>query len=232
MTNSTNKVLGIKASLNGNELGLIDKVFNNVELDEFVIGPVKPNELTIKLENVVFSNCFIASRRFVVREGVILKNVTFDNVESEDALTISTNSLLDGVVVKGNPSHGALWVRPDEVLDEKRDRELRAWILSKIENIDFMLDISDFEGEVEILGLPPEKVKYNADRHHLITKDWNERCDWKQLDIPPTSFWRLSLRRLKTFDVESGIFSLPEKNDKRFELALEDMEKLKQVGLI
>ncbi len=232
MTNSTNKILGIEVNQDGNSIVLCDKEFNNLEFNEIIIGPVKKDELSIKLENVVFRNCDITSRRFVVREGVILKNVVFDNVESEDALTISTNAVLENVVVKGNSKNSALWIRPDEVFDEKRDSELKNWVSSETDDIDLMLDISNYEGEVEVLGLPAEKIKFNSSCHFLITNDWKDKCDWNELDISPTSFWRLSLRRLKIFDVESGIFSLPQKNDKRIDSALVELEKLKAIGVI
>jgi hypothetical protein len=96
-----------------------------------------------------------------------------------------------------------------------------------------MLDIVDYKGpDVEVLGLPVEKVHYDHRRHVVVHRDWDTSVDWSALQIPSTSFWRICLLRLQDFDVQYGIFDLPGKEHRRYERTMNEWQQLKDIGVL
>lgn len=231
MSQYTEDKLGCKVSQNGMKKLLKNQAFSNVSFDEFILGPVLDSAQELQLADVSFENCKVGPGLFAIRAGVVLDRVIFSNMNSVDSMIVSTNALLNNVTLKGHPKKGGLWVRPDEVFNEARDAQLKNWIGSQSASIDWMLDITEYVADhVEILGLPVEKIKYNPERHVGICQDLNESVNWSELGIAPTSFWRLALRRLRSFHVDAGVFGLPLESDKYYEKTMLEMDRIIETG--
>lgn len=227
----TEEVLGVLTDDQGNKYlhgqRFVDKTFA-----ELVFGPVKTPGLDYVVEECKFINCQVRPGTYEVNDGVLLKNVLFDNVICGDMFTISSNAVLDRVIIRGGAKSRGLWIKPLEVLDPALDRAFRAWAAEETKHVSMMLDISEYRGwEVEILGLPIEKVVIDPNQHFVVTRKWHE-VDWDRLGISRTSFWRITLMRLDDFEVETGIYTLPRKGERKFEQRMQELEKLKDIGLL
>lgn len=229
MSDITDKLLGVTADERRNRL-LEHRVFEKQSLPELVLGPKKSIDEEYIVKDCRFSDCAITHGAFLIFQGVILENVTFENVSSPDLATISTEAVLNNVIFKGQPKTGGVWVKPLDILDPNLDTAYWQWATSKAQNIDLMLDISDFWGYVEIIGLPLAKVKVNPKRHYVVTKEWYE-VDWDRLAIPRTSFWRISMMRLADFEADTCVFSMPDRRKRNYDQICRELELLRASGL-
>lgn len=229
MSDITDKLLGVTTDERRNRL-LEHQVFKKQSLLELVFGPTRSIDEEFLVKNCVFSDCSITQGLFLIFQGVTLEHVTFENVSSPDFATISTEAVLNNVIFKGEPKPGGVWIKPLEILDPKLDAAYREWAASKAQNIDLMLDVSDFWGYVEIIGLPLAKVKINPKRHYVVTKEWHE-VDWDHLGIPRTSFWRIVLMRIDDFDVDACVFSLPGRRERNYDQICRELKLLRASGL-
>lgn len=232
MISYTEKTLGFIIGKQGKKQ-LVGKVFSNQQFKEIALGPVKKAEQTYEVVNCKFINCKISPGLFVVRNGILLKNVLFQNVSSGDCLTISSNTFLDNVVLRGKHKKGGLWVKPSEVFDEKLETELKNRRITFTNNIKVMLDIVDYEApEIAILGIPSSKVAINPDKHVVIKRSWKNEINWGELGIGPTSFWRIRLKYLRGFSVEEGVYGLPLKNNKKYKQVMDEHSHLRSLGFV
>ena len=232
MSRHTELALGVVVDSDGNKL-LTGSRFEGAEFDEFSIGPVENPGLSYRIENTEFLRCNINPGEFAIRAGVRLQNVLFDSVSSRDSMLVSSSAVFDRVKIKGRMSTGGLWVKPDEVFDEARDGKLRKWAENAISEIDWMIDISDYWGpEVTVLGWPADKIIVDSSRHVLVRSDWNRAVDWDNLGIGPTGFFRVSVRYLRGFGVETGVFSLPDEGNSEYDKTFAEMALLREAGFI
>jgi hypothetical protein len=93
------------------------------------------------------------------------------------------------------------------------------------------LDITEFLGQVSIVGFGRESVRFNEQLHVAVDASWRDKVDWAALGIGPFSYWRLYLKKLKAFEAASGVFSLPAIDDKHFQTTIDEMRKLRSLGL-
>lgn len=216
----------------GGPRGIENANFENVEFERLVIGPGKPPTSIVRVMNCSFSDCSVAGP-FMVAAGAELENVVFDNVSSPDLMTIDTQTVLKNVVVKGSSKLRGLWVKPSAFADAELKRLCVEWSSTASESISCMLDFSEFCGkETEVVGLPLSKLRWNRERHVPVLLEWKASAEWKRLDLPLTSYWSMSMKRLQMFGATEGIFSLPSPKDKNYVRTTEEMNRLIQVGLL
>jgi hypothetical protein len=94
-----------------------------------------------------------------------------------------------------------------------------------------MLDFTDYEGdEVEVVGLPLNKVRWNKDRHVVIRSEWMSTDAWVKLALPIAGFFRMRMRRLQTFCADEGIYSLPPVGSKLRAVAEDELKRMIEIG--
>lgn len=190
-----------------------DLVFNEKHFDELEFSSRRISSA----KNVRFIRCIVSPGTCIVDQGASLENVAFDDLECGDALRISADAFLKEVTVRG-ASPKALIVQPDAMADNEVQEGIA-------------LDISDFAGSVSIVGLGKKSVRFNEQLHVAVEASWRDGVDWSALGIGPFSYWRLYLKKLKAFEAENGVFSLPARNDKHYQSTIEEMGKLRSLGL-
>ncbi|POH85870.1 hypothetical protein CJ026_002440 [Ralstonia pickettii] len=157
----------------------------------------------------------------------------FDDVRSADMLTVSTQAVLDRVVVRGGRGAVGLWVKPSEFATSSDRQDCEAWAATRQSASSWMLDFSELESkEVEVVGLPLDKLRWNTERHVALKLERFQGGAWKALNLPPTNFWRARLRRLELFGVAEGVYSLPLEADKRYAQTKEEMLYLVREGIL
>lgn len=201
----------------GNEV-LSGRTFENSSFSAIEILP-KIGQQT-RVENCKFVNCSTSPGTCVIGSGVTLKRVEIQNLDCGDAIRIDSNATLWEVVIKGSKPN-ALIVQPESEL------RLASMLHSHCE---FQLDISEFYGEVTIVGLGRDMVKKDPNRHVTVECKWKDEIDWKGLGIGPFSYWRIFLKKLAVFGAEIGVFSLPHHNDKHWTESLRERTLIEKAG--
>ena len=223
MTTYTEQTLGVQ--IHGSDKSVRNLRMEDVVLDEFVLGPVDDVLHDYSLENSQFKRLRIA-RAFLVYEGVQLEDIVFEDIACSDALTISNLAILSRVRFVGNKGGKGLWIKPlDDVVSEAAFVR-KAESCTKMRPPEYMVDITEFYGDdVEILGLPINKVRFDSSRHFAIDSRWQEIA-WRECGIQKSSFWRMRFERLALYGVETGIFELPTSRYKNYDGAVKDLRAL------
>lgn len=201
-------------------------------LERLLIGPGRPPASTVLLKDSAFTRCAIRGE-LRIAPGVALENVLFDDVRAPDMMTVSAQAALDRVIVKGGRASVGLWVKPSDFATPSDRQECEAWAASRQNAASWMLDFSQLESkEVEVVGLPLDKLRWNSERHVALKLERFQGSAWKELNLAPTSFWRLRLKRLELFGAAEGVFSLPLEGDKKYVQTKEEMLCLIREGIL
>lgn len=211
---------------------LMNSKFDSEKLDCLVIGPgIVPDGMVV-LENCSFERCVICGDFRIARYSVV-SNVLFNDVRSPDSLTISNEAVLDNVVVKGGRKCAGLWVKPSGTLNTLEREIAKTWASVLAKDISTMLDFSGLEeNEVEVVGLPLSKLRWNPEQHIALRREKFKGIDWDAMGISKNSYWRIWAKRLALFDASEGVFSLPLKSDKKYDQTLAEMLILSESGLL
>jgi hypothetical protein len=216
----------------GGGRGIENENFVKVKLERLLIGPGTPPQSTVRVANCSFSDCSVVGE-FRIAPGVELESVVFDNVTSPDLMTINTQTALRNVIVRGSSKLRGLWVKPADFADVERKRLCQDWSAAASDGVERMLDFSEFYGEeVEVVGLPLSKLRWNHEHHVPIFLDWIASEKWKQIGLPLTSYWSMRMKRLQAFNATAGVYSLPSPKNKKYAQTKEEMARLIDAGLL
>lgn len=200
-------------------LQITDRLFEDCQFADLTIAPVVGR--TTLIRNVGFIDCAVAPGTCWVFGGVTLDGVVFSNLDCGDALRINSEVTLKSVVVKGRKPK-ALIVRPE---GDQRGAPPSST------NGDYQLDVSDFAGDVEIIGLRGSMVRKDPERHVAIKASWKVDVNWTELGIGPFSYWRIFVKKLAVFNAAEGIFSLPTPSSKDYQVTMQEKNQLENAGL-
>lgn len=203
-------------------LHLENATFNNETFEQFALRPAVGTTAT--LVNVQLVGCRITPGTCLIREGAILRDVLFDEFECGDAMHINAEAFLERVVIKGRRSPKRVEIKPHN--------DDRSGLFERYGDIDLALDLSDFYGEVSVIGVPADKVKINPDQHVRIMCDRFDNTDLKALGIGGLSYWKLIAGKVAGAGVREGVFSLPSKKVRNYEKSMNELKKLVEAGVI
>jgi hypothetical protein len=111
---------------------LVDLNLVNARLPQLVIGPGRPPESAVTVQRCTFSRCMVEGN-FAIYPGAVLHDVTFEDINSPDAMIVGTETVLRRVVVRGGKRNSSLFVKPiaTDQFGADRKRELDAWIAAR-----------------------------------------------------------------------------------------------------
>lgn len=192
------------------------RVFEGESFKSISLAPV--NGKTIVVRDTKFIKCSTNPGTCIISKGVVLDHVEFTDFRCGDALRISLDASLNEVTVTGKHP-AALVVQP----------ESREGLRGAISTGSCQLDISRFLGRVSIIGMPGNAVRKDSERHVCVKASWQNDVQWKSLNIGPSSYWRIFVKKLQVFKVREGVFSLP--RDKYYSETMAEMLRLEQAGI-
>lgn len=177
---------------------------------ESLFLPTAPGTRLV-LDDVVFERCRTRSG-FFLTAACVLRGVTFVDLDCGDALHVSAQTHLEGVAVEGS-APAMLWIRADD--DTPGDGVLEP-----------TLDIARYTGQVSITGVATGGIVLDPTRHVVVPRALLDEVDWAGIGLSPTSFWRLTARKVAADGTPEGIVSIPARNDR----AVQDLTILRQHG--
>lgn len=202
----------------GNQV-IVGRKFEKCQFSDLVISP--PLSSRVRIENCEFLKCSTSPGTCRIRSGVTLDHVTFRDLDCGDALRISSEVDFNEVTIQGK--------RPKALIIEPQND--KTFKIPEIKPVEFQVDISDYLGEVTILGMRSKMVRKDPNRHVSIHEKWRDEVDWKSLGMGPLSYWRMVVKRLSLFHAEEGIFSLPSPKEKRYSETMKERDILVKAGV-
>ncbi len=201
---------------------LAGKTYNEEVFKDFTVNPLPGN--IISIVNTEFNKCKVSIGTCMLMKGTVLKEVTFNDFNCGDALHISSEAILDKVKIIGPKFPKMIWIRPESQGDQRDDH-------NKV-SVEWMLDISNFNGEVSITGLPVNKVKIDTEKQVIVGAEIFKKLDWKRLGLSSLSYWRLLAKKVEVDSSSEGIFSIPKKTDRDYERSINELKILRGLGHI
>ncbi len=199
---------------------LSGKHYKNETFENFLLG-IEENRCLI-INETTFDNCKTTNGFFITKK-VALKNVNFINFDCGDALHISSETHMENVRVTGSKPK-TLWIKPaDRTIDNS---------LVKSGQPNYIIDISSYEGEVTITGIPVNMIVFNPEKQIPLTQELHEKIDWKSLQLSPSSYWKLMIRKILADGANEGIFSIPPVTSKNYERSMQELNILRTHGYI
>lgn len=180
--------------------------------------------------NVHFRNCQVRGL-FDVGDGAVLENVTFENIGCA-YMDFDIRTVFKGVKIVGKGKPQILRVKYIDPLNtgEKRREGLRKTLKSRHFDADESLDISEYDGDVEIAGLPSRQVKINPHRHVVIRSALKTEVPWNELGIPKLSTWRdMAMGNPECVD---GVYSMPDPSEPNYANDMAELAILRSKGFV
>ncbi len=199
---------------------LSGKHYKNETFDNFLLG-IEENRCLIILDTI-FDNCKTTNGFFVTKK-VALKNVKFINFDCGDALHINSETYMENVQVTGSKPK-TLWIKPTDKTIENS--------LINSGQPNRIIDISNYEGEVSITGIPVSRIIFNPEKQIPLTQELHEKIDWKSLQFSPSSYWKLMIRKIFADGAKEGIFSIPPVTNKNYQRSMQELNILKTHGYV
>lgn len=95
------------------------------------------------------------------------------------------------------------------------------------------LDISEFYGDIKIIGLYPRVVKIDPERQVVLYKEKLSKVPWENFSLEEKFHWKSAYNTLAYYtNCESGIFNMPKKDDHLYPHEMKFYNYLKQQGLL
>lgn len=165
------------------------------------------------IERTTFERCRTEGG-FFVDASATLRDVTFVDLDCGDALHVSAGATLEGVTLVGHRPR-MLWIRPDG---------------GPVAALAPVLDLTRFEGEVSITGVPTGGIALDDARQVRVRRAILDEVDWAGLGLARTSYWRLMARKVQADGSHDGVFSLPRPRTPSHERAVADRAVLAAHG--
>lgn len=205
-------------SNNGN-YEIRNRNFTGQSFTDFVAWPQIGSKILI--ENVKFIDCKLTEGSARIGPGVVLKNIIFQNFACGNFIQISTSASLQQLVFMGQVPNTVV-IRPEENISRLEDYK----------DVDFCVDIEQYNGEVSIIGLPLNKIKINSEYHIKIDSKAFDTINWSNLGISPISFWGIAIKKIKITGSVGGVFSFPKKNTSYYKKFLNELQILNSEGIL
>jgi hypothetical protein len=154
----------------------------------------------------------------MLNSGVILQSVRFTEFSCGDAMHIAAGVKMIDVTIEGTRSPSMIWIRSgDEPVNHDSD---------------YSLDVSRFEGELWIDGVPIDQVTRNVQTQIVIDLDRFDAADWDRLDIHGLSYWRIAGKKVRASGAHKGIASLPPTNGRNYDASMRELKRLQAEGVL
>ncbi|WP_144055132.1 hypothetical protein [Rhodopirellula baltica] len=178
---------------------------NGESYEQFVF-PASQERVTIR--NCSFVNCCTTIGTCQIDFGTRIENVVFENFACGDAIHIDRSVHLSNLIIRGK--------KPSKVFVKTTGNEGQA--VANHGHDAIALDISGYQGDVEVLGLPATTVLHNPERHICVHGNWNERSgEWRAAGVGPLSYLGICLKKVTLGGHECGFFGLPKRRSKLYE---------------
>jgi len=178
---------------------------NGDSYEQFVF-PASQERVTIR--NCSFANCCTTIGTCQIDSGTRIENVVFENFACGDAIHIDRSVHLSNLIIRGK--------KPSKVIVKPTGKEGETFSDHSPDVI--ALDISGYQGDVEILGLPSTAVLHNPKRHICVHGSWKERSgEWRAAGVGPLSYLGICLKKVTLGGHECGFFGLPKPRSKLYE---------------
>lgn len=189
------------------------ETFENRVFQDFEFGG--RNDQVERLHDATFLNCAADPRTYIFHPAV-LERVKFKEFKCSKFLCIDSEVSLHDVTVSGRKHPTMLWIKPSET--------------GQFTDSDYSLDISEFYGEVSIIGVNCYGIRINPTQHYRLDID-----NWKGKRasefFPGAHVLRIAEELVVNSGATQAVYSIPRSKEQREEFS-QGIEFLAQQGII
>lgn len=204
-----------------NVLFLRDCTFAERCFSDFYLRP--ENRQKIEISNVQLIGCKVKNGASAIRKGVSLRDFVMQDFVCSDALHISAEVFMSNVKIVGNKKPSILWIKKQSECSCNSNSYPDGHIA---------LDISDYSGEVCIIGINSKFVKRNPKEHIVIDLELLDGFNWKKAGISAVSYWKLMVKKVAAAKANEGIFSMPPETGRNYKRSLAELDILRSERLV
>ena len=203
----------------GGVLSMQDREFSSETFSDFRLpGPSG----SAVLERVRFHNCRVYPVAVQIDGGATLRQVLFEDFSCGDAMYVSSDVLLDRVVIRGRAKPKMICV----------SAPARAYELPDCRDVEWCLDIREYDGEVSIAGPPGDKILRAPGRQVLFDNAKLVDVDWETLGIHALSYWKILARKSRGSGAAAAVYSTPLASGRNYERSMRELEILRSEGIL
>lgn len=170
--------------------------------EEFYFLPQQDGAIDL-LENIEIKNCQ-ANYSGIIAIGFRVKNLTIENLKCGGVLKIHSEVPLEKVKISGKFPK-SLRIEPFED--------------GQYNHPNYSLDISEYRGEVEIIGVDTQRIKIDPSLHVKICLEQHNQIDLGSL--PPFNIVRIMIEKLSLSSARQGVFQIYDEYKLDYEEAIE-----------
>jgi hypothetical protein len=134
--------------------------------------------------------------------GAVLEDVTIDGLRAQVRHSFVFGCELRRVILRGRIQ---TLVLNSALPDLERETEARyaQWHSERLSDPEWMLDISEAVGDIEIRGYPSRFLRLNPELHGVVTADAAAASDWRSIDSGRSAL-RVTLGQLESLGWEDA----------------------------
>lgn len=187
---------------------------------------VDPGQERPLIRNVTIDRLKARAVRFY---GAVLEDVTINGWDSDTFSGFIKGCEFRRVTIKGRVKNLLFFLRLgrpelDEVITEY-DRLIDL----RMQDPEWMLDISDAHGEIDFRGIPSRFVRRNVELHAVVPLENTLDERWRDIDFGRSRF-RISLKELNAYSWEDQIL-VPNEHGASFDDDLRVIDELRAAGI-
>jgi hypothetical protein len=172
----------------------------------------------VEFRDTHFDRCSVSPGSCMLGRGLTLRSVRFTDFSCGDAMHIDARVEMIDVPIEGSRSPRMLWIRSgDEPADLIRE---------------FSLDVSRYEGELWIDGVPIGQVTRNPQTQIAVDLNRFDGADWDALAIRGLSYWRMMAKKVQASGSRQGIVGLPSPSGRNYDTSMSELERLRSEGVL
>jgi hypothetical protein len=183
------------------------QIFDGETFETFALNPLV--DAGVVLRNCEFRNIEIKKGVFQLGENVVLDHASFENVRVDGVMDVHSGVNMKATRFSDFRKASMLWIR--NVLQD------RCFLNNSID-----LDVSEFYGELVIVGNDVSRVRIDTRRHVFVS---SQLADQSSLGLNRANFFRSSSSKVKVAGGAFGVFSLPNSR-------VDDAEFLRQLDVL
>ncbi|WP_155802570.1 hypothetical protein [Ponticaulis koreensis] len=174
------------------------------------------------LRDVHFERCEVEAGPFWLGEGYELENVHFDKLKVWRFM-FDNRTKMRHVRASSLAKANRFEIQPGLTSEKEKDRQ--------IDDPEFSLDVSGYQGDLQIWGVPADRVAINPETQIRLRHPTRERHLSQAIGLTEHGLWSIALDQIVGRRVRDAVLSLPKPKDRDYADQMRDIELLRSEGI-
>tara|TARA_X000000950_G_scaffold178242_1_gene216350 strand:+ start:24116 stop:24727 length:612 start_codon:yes stop_codon:yes gene_type:complete len=175
-----------------------------------------------RLRNIHFERCEVEAGPFWLGEDYELENVHFEKLKVWRFM-FDNRTKMRHVRASSLATANRFEIQPGLTSEKEQDRQ--------IDDPDFSLDVSGYQGALQIWGVRADGVTINPEKQTRLRHPTRDRHLGQAIGLTEHGLWSIALDQIVGRGVRDAVLSLPTPKDRDFDDQMRDIELLRFEGI-